>query len=92
MQKRAHDGCRCNVANGRLQRCNDDRHGPFFPACLLDLYNSLEALVRPLPLCPMLQKYFDGFGAQRSLSGFGLKWFRPLKKFHRRPQKILLFH
>ena len=48
MQKRAHDSCRCNIANGRLQRCKDDRHGPFFHACLLDLYNSLEALAQGL--------------------------------------------
>ena len=28
-EKRAHDGRPCNVANGRLQCCNDSCHGPF---------------------------------------------------------------
>ena len=36
-EKRAHDGSYCNVAQRCMQRCNDNRHGPFFSHDSVDL-------------------------------------------------------
>ena len=49
VQKLSHDGRRCNVANGRLHRYDDDRHGTTLKYCLRNLCIYLVTL--PTPSC-----------------------------------------
>ena len=53
VQKLSHDGHRCNVAMGRLQRCNNDRHETTFG--------------HPLPSVPSSQDCIPILGPEKSI-------------------------